>query len=117
MDKSLASAISDAMRMMRAESATGLSVPDELSLIGAQTRSSLIDSIFSHLPEFVWIKDLQSRFVIVNPALAIASGFGTPEEMIGKTDFDIHDLETASVYFEQEQLSRITSIVMARKPR
>jgi len=109
-DNSLASAISDAMRMMRAESATGLSVPNELSLIGVQTRSSLIDSIFSHLPEFVWIKDLQSRFVIVNPALAIASGFGSPEDMVGKTDFDIHDLETASVYFEQEQQIFATGI-------
>ena len=91
------------MRIMRAETAAGLSVSDDISLVGVKTRSGLIDAIFCNLPEFVWIKDLQSRFVIVNPALAAASGSKSPDDMVGKTDFDFHDEETASVFFEQEQ--------------
>lgn len=45
---------------------------------------SLLDS----LPESVFFKDTESRFMAVNRALAARLGLNDPSEAIGKTDFD-----------------------------
>lgn len=60
---------------------------------------ALIDSA----PDYLWIKDLDGRFVIVNKALAADSGRARSGDMIGLTDFDIHPPETARGFRAVEQ--------------
>ena len=52
---------------------------------------TLIDTV----PDYLWIKDAESRFVVVNKALAADHGRVRTSDMIGLTDFDIHSPEAA----------------------
>ena len=47
---------------------------------------ALIDAV----PGYLWVKDTESRFVVVNRALASDSGRQRTSDMIGLSDFDIH---------------------------
>jgi PAS domain S-box-containing protein len=55
------------------------------------------------MPDRIYAKDTQGRFILANWAVANLMGKGTPEEMIGKTDFDFYPPELASGYFAVEQ--------------
>ena len=54
-------------------------------------------SILNSIPDIVWLKDRDGRFVVVNEAFGRACGF-KPEELIGKTDLDIWPRELAQRY-------------------
>ena len=60
---------------------------------------TLVDMI----PDRIYAKDRQSRFIFANRAVAFHMGARTPEQMIGKTDFDFYPAEIASEYFDVEQ--------------
>ena len=51
----------------------------------------------------IYFKDLQSRFVMVNKTLANAWGYSSPDELIGKSDFDSFTEEDARKMLEDEQ--------------
>ncbi|MGQ9746221.1 MAG: sensor domain-containing diguanylate cyclase/phosphohydrolase [Candidatus Caldatribacteriaceae bacterium] len=55
------------------------------------------------IPDHVYVKDRNHRFLLVNEADAKHHGFSSPQEMIGKTDFDLHPLELAWSYWEEEE--------------
>jgi PAS domain S-box len=55
----------------------------------------LVDSLMNFAPESIFFKDLDSRFIRINNASAHNMGFATPEEAIGKSDFDIFSKEYA----------------------
>ena len=57
----------------------------------------LLKTLMDNIPDSVYFKDNQNRFVLVNKAKAVHSNV-KPEEMIGKTDFD---------FFPSEQAQRI----------
>lgn len=87
---SIASQVALAIERKRAEAA----------LTEERTRlRTLIDTI----PDEIYIKDAQSRFLSANMAVARTHGFSTPEELIGKTDFDLQPYEGALADFRTEQ--------------
>jgi diguanylate cyclase (GGDEF)-like protein/PAS domain S-box-containing protein len=55
------------------------------------------------VPAILWVKDAKSRFRIANKAAAVKIGRQSPEELIGKDDFELHPPETAHLYFSDEQ--------------
>ncbi len=55
------------------------------------------------MPDRIYAKDTQSRFILANKAVASLMGKSTSEEMIGKTDFDFYSEELASQFFAVEQ--------------
>jgi PAS domain S-box-containing protein len=61
--------------------------------------SALMDSSL----DFIYFKDLQSRFLRINKAHAGAFGLTDPAEAIGKADFDFFTGEHAQTAFEDEQ--------------
>jgi PAS domain S-box-containing protein len=61
--------------------------------------SILMDAI----PDYIYFKDLQSRFILTNRAHARAFGLDSPAEAAGKTDFDFNTEESARVSFDDEQ--------------
>jgi len=63
----------------------------------------VLRALIDNIPDFVYVKDLESRFLVANAHLARIVGAGTPEELLGKTDFDFFPRELANGFFEDEQ--------------
>jgi len=51
-------------------------------------------ALLDNFPFAVWLKDIESRFLSVNTGFVRVFGANTPDELIGKNDFDIapHDM-------------------------
>ncbi len=56
---------------------------------------SLLRALMDNLPDNIYFKDAESRFIQINPALARRFGLNNPAEAVGKTDFDFFGKEHA----------------------
>ena len=74
----------------------------EFTRAAANERLSL-QALIDWVPDNLWVKDAASRFLISNNATAIQIGLSGSEDLIGKTDLDVHPLEAARQYFADEQ--------------
>jgi PAS domain S-box-containing protein len=63
----------------------------------------LLSAIIENIPDQIYYKDLESRFIMCNPAVAINCGAKSTDEMVGKTDFDFFQHDLANQYFDDEQ--------------
>jgi len=71
----------------------------------------LFDALMDNIPDAIYFKDAESRFIRINKAHAMRMGLKAPEEAIGKMDFDFYPLEFAQKAYEDEQ-----NIVKTGKP-
>ena len=55
------------------------------------------------VPDNLWVKDKQSRFVMANTVTARRMGYDRPQDLIGKTDLELCPVDTALKYFSDEQ--------------
>ena len=62
-----------------------------------------IQTLIDNIPDQVFIKDLQSRFVVVNRETARQLGSDDPQWVIQKSDYDFFSKEVADPFFRQEQ--------------
>lgn len=71
----------------------------------AQLRAerNLLRILIDNLPDFVYVKDTESRFLVGNVALARLMGAATPDELVGKTDFDFYPLEMAEKFYRDDR--------------
>jgi two-component system NtrC family sensor kinase len=78
---------------------------------------SLLRTMIDLIPAFIYAKDVGSRFIAMNAALARNMGT-TPEEAMGKTDFEFHTPELARKFYsdEQEMLRSGQSIIDLEEP-
>jgi two-component system cell cycle sensor histidine kinase/response regulator CckA len=63
----------------------------------------LLRSLMDYSPDYIYFKDLDSRFIKINAALADKFGLSDPDQAIGKTDFDFFAEDHAKVAFEDEK--------------
>jgi PAS domain S-box-containing protein len=63
----------------------------------------LLRTIIDNLPDYIYAKDKQGRFVLNNPAHAQDLGAASPGEMKGKSDFDFFPRELAEQFYRDEQ--------------
>jgi len=68
-----------------------------------RSEESLLRTLIDHLPDLIYVKDLDSRILVVNQALAKLLGFDDPHQLVGKTDFDTYPREMAEKFFRCEQ--------------
>lgn len=61
-------------------------------------------ALFDFLPDvYLYIKDTQGRFVRINRAMTKARGLKNDNELLGKTDLDIHPPYWARRYMEEDR--------------
>jgi PAS domain S-box-containing protein len=63
----------------------------------------LLRSLMDYSPDYIYFKDLESRFIKINMALAEKFNLSHPDEAIGKTDFDFFSEDHARVALEDEK--------------
>lgn len=72
---------------------------------------SLLRALIDQIPDFLFVKDVDSRFILANRA--IASAYGTlPGGLIGKTDHDLHPQALADEFLRYEQAVIKTGVPM-----
>ncbi len=73
--------------------------------LGASTVGELemLRAVVASLPDLIYVKDAESRFLLANQGLAEVMGGGTSADLIGKTDFDFFPPELASGFYKDEQ--------------
>jgi len=72
----------------------------EADLKGEQ---ALLTGLISTIPDHIYFKDRQSRFVRISEAMAKRFGWGDSAEAVGKTDFDVFSEEHARQAYTDEQ--------------
>lgn len=91
-----------------AEQADGVLVTIEdittskLAELAVAEERNLLRTLIDAVPDFIYIKDMQHRFMLTNTAHAQARGLTDPNEMTGKTDFDYFPAELAEQFRLEE---------------
>ena len=62
-----------------------------------------VQALIDNLPDNLWVKDVNSRFVIANQITAERIGAAGPSDLIGKTDFDLLPMDLAQQFYADEQ--------------
>ena len=65
--------------------------------------SRQLQALLDNVPDRIYFKDLESRFIKLNGALARRLGVDDPEQVVGKTDFDFQLPERAREFYADEQ--------------
>lgn len=71
---------------------------------------ALLRTLIDNMPDPIYVKDEESRFLLANKDVAKLMGT-TPDDAIGKTDYDFFPSELATEYYSDEQ-----EIIKSGKP-
>ena len=64
---------------------------------------NLLRTLIDIVPDYIYVKDRESRFIVANKAVAHLMGAGGPDDLIGKTDHDYY-LTTYADNFRHDEL-------------
>ena len=64
---------------------------------------NLLRTLIDHIPDFIYIKDVESRFLIANASVAQHMGVASPAESMGRTDWDFYPPERAAQFYADER--------------
>src|SRR5262249_25195448 len=78
----------------------------------------LLHSLIESVPDRIYFKDRESRFIRVNQAVANWVGLDNPTQMLGKTDFDLFAPEHArSAYVDEQEILRTGQPLVAKEEK
>ena len=75
----------------------------------------LIDSLMKNSQDLIYFKDRDSRFTRVSDSMIQRLGVDNMEDLVGKSDFDFWDNESAQGFFDDEQEVIATGEPMAKR--
>ena len=64
---------------------------------------SMLRAVMASVPDLIYVKDLQSRFLYANQGTAEVMGAADGTELRGKSDFDFYSTELAAGFYQDEQ--------------
>ena len=64
---------------------------------------NLLRTLIDNLPDCIYVKDAQSRFIAANLATARLMGTANPNDLLGKSDADFYPPELAAEYRDDEE--------------
>ena len=68
-----------------------------------QREKALLDAMLKTLPDYVYFKDTNSKFLRISQSMVKLFKAESTEQIIGKDDFDFHPRKAAQIYFDEEQ--------------
>ena len=68
-----------------------------------EDEKALLRAVIDNIPDQVFLKDGEGKFVLANQALANWAGATDPSELVGKTDLDFFPSEVAQKYRQDDQ--------------
>ncbi len=71
--------------------------------IALAEQHNLLRTLIDNLPDNIYIKDINSHFILANRATITSIGGTSDDDIIGKSDFDFIEPELAEVFFADEQ--------------
>jgi len=74
-------------------------------------------ALLNNLPDHIYFKDLESRFIRINSSHARSFGLPEPSNADGKTDFDFHTSELAHQAYADEQNIIKTGLPLTREEK
>jgi two-component system sensor histidine kinase/response regulator len=78
----------------------------------------LLRTLMDNLPDSIYFKDRDSRFIRTNKALAKAFGLTDPVQAVGKTDFDFFTEEHARpAYTDEQEIIRTGQPMLAKEEK
>jgi PAS domain S-box-containing protein len=63
----------------------------------------ILRTLIDNVPDFMYVKDTECRFLVANLSVARQMGAETTEALLGKNDFDFYPREIATTFYEDEQ--------------
>jgi len=118
--------VRDSLRASRGEDGGLRRVDGVLSDITARKNTeealakeeSLLHALMDNVPDTIYFKDLQSRFIRINKAVADRFGLSDPTQAVGKTDFDFFNREhSEQAYRDEQEVIRTGRPVIAKEER
>ncbi len=82
-------------------SATNITERMEAAEILAEERGRL-RVLIDNLPDYVYFKDTDGRYIVANTRVAELAGVSSPEDLVGKTEYELFENEEARIAYEQE---------------
>ena len=78
---------------------------------------NLLRTLIDNLPDYIYVKDVEGRFLTANPAVARLMGVATPDDLLGKRDEDFYP-EHASAEFraDEEKVFRGEPVISKDEP-
>ncbi|MGB6678782.1 MAG: response regulator [Terriglobales bacterium] len=64
---------------------------------------SILRSLIDNVPNFLYVKDRQAKFVVANLYCARQLGLDRPEDLLGKSDFDLYPQPLAAGFYKDDQ--------------
>ena len=76
----------------------------------------MLRTMIDNVPDLMYVKDRDSRFMVANNSVTRIMGAGTPEDLLGKNDFDFYPKEIATPFYQDEQrLLQSGEVLLARE--
>ncbi len=72
----------------------------------------VIDTLTETLPDHIYVKDQESRFLLANRSIAQFMGVPSPSDLLGRSDFDFYPKNVAEYFFQDEQ-----NVIRSGQPR
>ncbi len=79
--------------------------------VAGASEGAMLRTLVDHLPDLIYVKDADGRFLMANVAVARVMGAKAPADLLGKNDFDFHPQELATLYHRDEQ-----AVIRSGKP-
>lgn len=73
------------------------------NLTEAFKEKQLLEQLFNNMPDRIYFKDRESRFIMANKYVSRVMGEEDPKKLIGKTDADFYEKKYADGFIEDEQ--------------
>jgi PAS domain S-box-containing protein len=71
--------------------------------LASSSEGAMLRTLIDNLPDLIYVKDADGRFLLANVAVSRVMGARAPSELLGKSDFDFHPKDLATLYHEDEQ--------------